>query len=244
MNEYPLLQSGSPHVFRFFVLQKRVEQLLGQRMNVDSPSGILPYPCLTGGASGFTVHPDYIDEVLEQTADYVEEVPADEDEPPVYQQQGTLGGFTNSHSVVAPIGVDQESNDWFAQIAADNNPTPEIEQLEQEDPDQRGVVYIMHNPAWTGWVVTGKAKQLSRMRSYQTACPLRDFQTIGNARVENRGVSEIQLQNLLNTHATQRGAASTNGRLSEWFEIDPEQAYALLQDLHGDNVSQGDYFAE
>ena len=101
----------------------------------------------------------------------------------------------------------------------------------------------MHNPAWGGWVVTGKAKQLSRMRSYQTACPFRDFQTIGYARVENRGESEVELQNLLNSHATQRGAASTNGRLSEWFEISPEQAYDLLVEQHGAAaVSQGNYF--
>ena len=223
--------------------QKRVEQLLGARMNVDSQSGNVRYPCLTGGATSFTVHPDYIEEILQQTADYVEEVPADEEEPPVYQQQGGVGGFANSHSVVAPIGVDQESEEWFAQIAEDSPPTPEIEQLEQEDDDQRGVVYIMHNPAWDGWVVTGKAKQLSRMRSYQTACPFRDFQTIGYARVENRGESEAQLQNLLNSHATQRGAASTNGRLSEWFEISPEQAYDLLVEQHGAAaVSQGNYF--
>jgi len=215
-------------------------QQVTARMNINS--SFHPFLCLIGSGGNFTVHPDYIQEILEQTTDYVEEVPAEEDEPPVYQQQGTLGGFANSHSVVAPIGVDQESDEWFAQIAENNNPTQEIEQLEQEDPDQRGVVYIMHNPAWPGWVVTGKAKQLSRMRSYQTACPFRDFQTIGHARVEERGVSETQLQNLLNTQATQRGAASTNGRLSEWFEIDPEQAYALLQEQHGDNVSQGDYF--
>ena len=225
--------------------QKRVEQLLGARMNVDSQSGNVYYPCLTGGATNFTVHPDYIEEILQQTADYVEEVPAEEDEPPVYQQQGGVGGFANSHSVVAPIGVDQESDEWFAQIAEDSDPTPEIEQLEQQDPDQRGVVYIMHNPAWGGWVVTGKAKQLSRMRSYQTACPFRDFQTIGYARVENRGESEVELQNLLNSHAAQRGAASTNGRLSEWFEISPEQAYDLLVEQHGAAaVSQGNYFEE
>ena len=215
-------------------------QQVTARMNVDST--YQAYPCLTGSGGNFTVHPDYIQEILAQTADYVEEVPAEEEEPPVYQQQGTLGGFANSHSVVAPIGVDQESDEWFTLIAEADEPTPEIEQLEQNDPDQRGVVYIMHNPAWPNWVVTGKAKQLSRMRSYQTACPFRDFQTIGYARVEDRGISETQLQNLLNAQATQRGAASTNGRLSEWFEIEPEQAYALLQELHGDNMSQGDYF--
>ena len=220
-----------------------VQQVTGQRMNVNNVNPYQTYPCLTGGEGNFTVHPDYIQEILEQTADYVEEVPAEEDEPPVYQQQGGVGGFANSHSVVAPIEVDQESDEWFAQIAEDSNPTPEVEQLEQEDPDQRGVVYIMHNPAWEGWVVTGKAKQLSRMRSYQTACPFRDFQTIGYARVENRGESEVELQNLLNSHAAQRGAASTNGRLSEWFEISPEQAYDLLVEQHGAAaVSQGNYF--
>jgi hypothetical protein len=220
-----------------------VQQVTGQRMNVDNPNPYLSYPCLSGSGGNFTVHPDYIEEILQQTADYVEEVPADEEEPPVYQQQGGVGGFANSHSVVAPIGVDQEIEEWFAQIAEDSPPTPEIEQLEQQDDEQRGVVYIMHNPAWDGWVVTGKAKQLSRMRSYQTACPFRDFQTIGYARVEYRGESEVQLQNLLNSHATQRGAASTNGRLSEWFEISPEQAYDLLVEQHGAAaVSQGNYF--
>ena len=108
----------------------------------------------------------------------------------------------------------------------------EDEQENVEDQDQRGWVYVLWCPAYPTWVVTGKAKNFrDRINGYQTYSPNRDYELVGLAYVENRKEGEEKLQDEIDKeHTGKRGKASN--KPSEWFEINKEQAYEILERLN------------
>lgn len=85
-----------------------------------------------------------------------------------------------------------------------------------------GDVYLISNKAWPEWVKIGKAvSAYDRLRSYQTSDPLRSYELIAHAYVQNRSVKERELHTLAEVFAEERRG--------EWFKINPYEAEALLK---------------
>lgn len=86
-----------------------------------------------------------------------------------------------------------------------------------------GWVYIIHNPAWPGFVKIGSARDISeRLRHYQTGSPFRDYTVVGAAPFADRMAAERSL------HETMRGHRVGS---TEWHQIHPEDARHHLERL-------------
>jgi hypothetical protein len=76
-----------------------------------------------------------------------------------------------------------------------------------------GEVYIISNPAWTGWFKVGKAvNSEDRLNGYQTSSPYRDYTLVYKETFYNRNYAETEVHHIL------RKIASENR--NEWFCID------------------------
>ena len=126
------------------------------------------------------------------------------------------------------------------QIQLDEERTEEVdaEEVEEEIPesqqnqDTRGWVYVLWNPAYSDWVVTGKASSRRRPQSYNTYTPHRDYEIVGISYVDEMNQGERNLQEEIDReYPNRRGARSSRGP-SEWFNVSPEEAFAVLERLN------------
>lgn len=102
----------------------------------------------------------------------------------------------------------------------DNLPQPVTGARQTTDP--RGFVYVGYfRSAWDGWVVTGRAAGNSRVRSYDTYSPYRDFVVIGRLATNDRRAAEGWLQGLFEEEHT---------RSFEWFEMSHDMVRKLLSE--------------
>lgn len=86
-----------------------------------------------------------------------------------------------------------------------------------------GWVYILTNPAWPGYVKVGSSHDAaSRLRSYQTSSPFRDFTLEGLAFVPDRWAFERSLHDALRGHRV---------GTTEWFRVHPQDAKGILNKL-------------
>jgi hypothetical protein len=89
---------------------------------------------------------------------------------------------------------------------------------------KEGYVYLITNPAWTGWVKCGKAVDAEdRLRSYNTSAPHRDYKIGFSVFSKNRHAAESRAHRLLKKAAR----AAKN----EWFKIAIRDAKNLLQSV-------------
>jgi len=93
---------------------------------------------------------------------------------------------------------------------------------EAERTDRRGFVYVIGNPAWPDYVKIGRAfLPESRLRTYQTGSPLRDYKLHGAVYFEDCFTAEREIHARL-------APLRTDG---EWFTIDVASAMDAIHIL-------------
>jgi hypothetical protein len=89
---------------------------------------------------------------------------------------------------------------------------------------KEGHVYVITNPAWSGWVKIGMAIDAEdRLNSYQTSSPMRDFV------LEHYVASNDKRKSEKEAH-TKALPLSTDAK-GEWFKLSIEQAITILDNL-------------
>ena len=95
--------------------------------------------------------------------------------------------------------------------------------------EKRGFVYVITNPAYQGYVKVGKALDvLSRLNSYQTYSPMRDYKLEDYKFFSDRKKAEDLLKELL---CDEQGDAS-----GEWFKVSVEEASRALSNVKGVHI--------
>ena len=96
--------------------------------------------------------------------------------------------------------------------------------LENYERSKEGEVYIIHNPAFPGWVKVGMAvDSLDRLKQYQTSSPYRDYKLVKSYKVPNRREAEAKAHKALTIEG--------RGRRGEWFYMGSSVAVTELDDL-------------
>jgi hypothetical protein len=91
---------------------------------------------------------------------------------------------------------------------------------------KEGCVYIITNPAWTGWVKIGMAVDAEdRLNGYQTGSPFRDYKVEYSIKCKDRRKSEKRAH----TKALKK-CGEAHG---EWFKMSVGEAIELLDNLDG-----------
>ena len=90
---------------------------------------------------------------------------------------------------------------------------------------RKGYVYIITNKAWLGWCKIGLTTTTpeERLGQYQTASPFRDFEVYASKKVENVFLAESTIHSQLENDGYSRN--------SEWFNIEPEEAFMYLEEM-------------
>lgn len=103
-----------------------------------------------------------------------------------------------------------------------------IKVLDAYNNTKRGHVYIVSNPAWTGWIKVGMAVNAEdRLNSYQTGTPMRDYELVHKVLCKDRRKAEAFLHESL----------STFERKGEWFNCSIPEALAVFALLPQRNLS-------
>ena len=88
---------------------------------------------------------------------------------------------------------------------------------------KRGQVYIMSNPAFTGWCKVGMAIDAEdRVKQYQTSSPYRDFELVKAYDTKDKRAAEAEAHAELEKHYDRKG---------EWFVCDASLAVDKLDNL-------------
>lgn len=89
-----------------------------------------------------------------------------------------------------------------------------------------GYVYVITNPAWPGYCKVGRTGNASeRLRTYQTASPLRDFALHYHRWFTDANRAERTLRRVF-------GAAASSAK-GEWLRIHPDDAASLIDKIAG-----------
>jgi hypothetical protein len=90
---------------------------------------------------------------------------------------------------------------------------------------KKGYIYIITNQAWEDWCKIGLTVTTveSRLSTYQTGSPFRDYKIYATKQVSDVGKAEKVIHSKLE--------ADGYSRNSEWFNISPETAFTYLEDL-------------
>ena len=89
---------------------------------------------------------------------------------------------------------------------------------------KEGHVYVITNPAWSGWVKIGMAIDAEdRLNGYQTSSPMRDFVLEHYVASNDRRKSERE--------AHTRALPLASDSKGEWFKMSVEQAITILDNL-------------
>ena len=189
----------------------------------------------------YTLHPNHVESICQRNTEYLrprteeEETTSESDEEQATNEvEPTLEGtqLPPAEAMQFPpevLAIQAELDEDRQEDSAQEPP--------EEDPDQRGWVYVLYSPAHPTWVVTGKGKSTNRLGNYNTYTPHRDFEWVGVARTPNRKEAEKNFHDEIDrVHPGTRGLPSSNGTKSEWFEITREQAYDILESLHPENT--------
>ncbi|RUT86786.1 GIY-YIG nuclease family protein [Mesorhizobium sp. M7A.T.Ca.US.000.02.1.1] len=88
-----------------------------------------------------------------------------------------------------------------------------------------GYVYVITNPAWPGYCKVGRTTGLAeRLRTYQTASPLRDFRLHYHRWFADACLAERTLRRTF--------SAASGGAKGEWYRIHPDDAASLIDKTH------------
>jgi hypothetical protein len=89
---------------------------------------------------------------------------------------------------------------------------------------KEGHVYVITNPAWSGWVKIGMAIDAEdRLNGYQTSSPHRDYVLEHSVASNDRRKSEKE--------AHTRALPLSTDTKGEWFKLSVEQAITILDNL-------------
>ena len=92
------------------------------------------------------------------------------------------------------------------------------------DGDEPGYVYAVSNPAWGGWIKVGKAGSIgSRLSSYQTGSPKRDYEEEYSKYFPECGFAEKSV------HSKLRRMKINSDH--EWFETDLATVKSVIESL-------------
>jgi hypothetical protein len=95
----------------------------------------------------------------------------------------------------------------------------------QLDSTTEGHVYAIYNPHWPSWFKIGMAVDAEdRVRSYQTACPFRNYKLVSYVTTTQRRKLEAVAHELFQQNAQERRG--------EWFKLGKQQVEELMQQLH------------
>lgn len=96
--------------------------------------------------------------------------------------------------------------------------------LKNYEKSKEGEVYIIHNPAFPGWVKVGMAVDAQdRVKHYQTSSPYRDYELVKSYKVPNRRKAEAKAHEALTVEG--------RGRRGEWFYMGSTVAVSELDKL-------------
>lgn len=225
--------------------QSRMKSHLQQKIaDIDTEGGSQQSnnPLLVRLSEGrYTLHPNHVESICERNTGYLrprteeEETTSESDE-----EEATNEVEPTTEGTQLPPAEAMQFPPEVLAIQAELDEDREEDSTQEppeEDPDQRGWVYVLYSPAYPTWVVTGKGKSRKRPEGYNTYTPHRDFEVVGIAYTPNRKEAENNLHDEIDkTHPGKRGPPSSNGKKSEWFEITREQAYEILKSLHPENT--------
>jgi hypothetical protein len=221
---------------------KQIENKLIADRQTEGGSAQVSDPLLVSlGGGRYTLHPNHVESICERNTDHLR-LRTEEDETASETgevQESDDVNPTTGGAQLPPAEAMQfppEVLEIQAELDEDRQ-EDSAQEPPQEDPDQRGWVYVLWSPAHPTWIVTGKGKSRTRPESYNTYTPHRDFLVVGIAYTENGKDSEKQLQDEIDKiHPGTRGRPASNGTKSEWFEITREQAYEILERLNPANT--------
>ena len=87
-----------------------------------------------------------------------------------------------------------------------------------------GFIYIMHNPAFPGWVKVGMAIDAEdRIKQFQTGSPYRNYSLVKSYKVADRRTAESKAHEVLTVEG--------RGRRGEWFYMGSSVAVTELDKL-------------
>lgn len=96
--------------------------------------------------------------------------------------------------------------------------------LEGYSKSKTGYIYVMHNPAFPGWVKVGMAVDAEdRIKQFQTGSPYRDYELVKSYKVSDRREAESKAHAALTVEG--------RGRKGEWFYMGSNVAVAELDKI-------------
>lgn len=223
-------------------MAKRIENRYIADMQTEGGYTQVSDPLLTKTEDGrYTLHANHVQSICERNTDYLrprteeEETTSESDE-----EQATNGVEPTVEGTQLPPAEAMQFPPEVLAIQAEldeDRQEDSAQEPPEEDPDQRGWVYVLYSPAYPTWIVTGKGKSRKRPEGYNTYTPHRDFEVVGIAYTPNRKEAEKEFHDEIDkVHPGTRGPPAANGTKSEWFEITREQAYEILESLHPENT--------
>jgi predicted small metal-binding protein len=88
------------------------------------------------------------------------------------------------------------------------------------------ICYIITNPAWDNWIKVGftsKSEMKTRLSTYQTGTPFRDYEVYFTCNFENAKLAEVELMNRL--------IAMNCQRKHEWFKMSAKIAANIIESI-------------
>tara|TARA_R110002012_G_scaffold270690_1_gene455073 strand:- start:601 stop:1119 length:519 start_codon:yes stop_codon:yes gene_type:complete len=90
--------------------------------------------------------------------------------------------------------------------------------------EKRGYVYLIKNPAWSGWLKVGMAVDAEdRCNNYQTGSPYRDYELLFKKYFKNKNAAESKAHAIF-----ERKSKKFNG---EWFKINLTKAINIIEEI-------------
>ena len=223
-------------------MAKRIENNLIADIQTEGSNKAVSDPLLTKINDGrYTLHANHMESICQRNVEYLrprteeEETTSESDE-----EQATNGVEPTVEGTQLPPAEAMQFPPEVLAIQAEldeDRQEDSAQEPPEEDPDQRGWVYVLYSPAYPTWIVTGKGKSRKRPEGYNTYTPHRDFEVVGIAYTPNRKEAEKEFHDEIDkVHPGTRGPPGANGTKSEWFEITREQAYEILESLHPENT--------
>lgn len=95
------------------------------------------------------------------------------------------------------------------------------------------ICYIITNDAWAGWVKVGfttKSEMTTRLRTYQTGTPFRDYKVYHEVQFDDARKAEAEVHKNLKQMCSEHR--------NEWFKISPKMASNIIDCVKEDIDSE------
>ena len=99
------------------------------------------------------------------------------------------------------------------------------------NPDNKGCVYALSNPAYKGWIKIGRTNDIKqRISSYQTGTPFSDYV------IESQYTFDEYKNAEANIHA--KLSSIYKERIREWYKVDVSKVKDIMRDEYNETISQ------